>query len=76
MKKIMQNRLFILSFVADMVSNFGDVLYYLALMNYVLILPDTKLALSMITLSETLPILVGLLSGCGRIRLGINWIQL
>ncbi|MBF0818183.1 MFS transporter [Streptococcus acidominimus] len=63
MKKIMQNRLFILSFVADMVSNFGDVLYYLALMNYVLILPDTKLALSMITLSETLPILVGFFIG-------------
>ncbi|MGT2950467.1 MFS transporter [Streptococcus cuniculi] len=63
MKKMLKNRLFMLSFVADMVSNFGDVLYYLAMMNYVLLLPDTKLALSMITLSETLPILAGLFIG-------------
>lgn len=63
MKKMLKNRLFMLSFVADMVSNFGDVLYYLAMMNYVLLLPDTKLALSMITLSETLPILSGLFIG-------------
>ncbi|MER0122219.1 MFS transporter [Streptococcus sp. ZJ93] len=63
MKKMLSNRLFMFSFVADMVSNFGDVLYYLALMNYVLVLPDTKLAVSMITLSETLPILSGLFIG-------------
>ncbi|HFI0653676.1 TPA: MFS transporter, partial [Streptococcus suis] len=44
-------------------SNFGDTLYYLALMNYVLFLPDTKFALAMITVSETLPILSGLFMG-------------
>ncbi|HFR3957667.1 TPA: MFS transporter [Streptococcus suis] len=44
-------------------SNFGDTLYYLALMNYVLLLPDTKFALAMITASETLPILAGLFIG-------------
>ncbi|MGT2715532.1 MFS transporter [Streptococcus respiraculi] len=63
MKKMLKNRLFMLSFVADMVSNFGDVLYYLALMNYILVFPDTKLAVSIITLSETLPIVVGLFIG-------------
>ncbi|HEM5270233.1 TPA: MFS transporter, partial [Streptococcus suis] len=50
-------------FVADLISNFGDTLYYLALMNYVLLLPDTKFALAMITASETLPILAGLFIG-------------
>lgn len=63
MKKMIRNRLFMLSFVADMVSNFGDVLYALALMNYVLVLPNTKLALSLVTVSETLPILLGLFIG-------------
>ncbi|HFR3475143.1 TPA: MFS transporter, partial [Streptococcus suis] len=48
---------------ADLISNFGDTLYYLALMNYVLLLPDTKFALAMITASETLPILAGLFIG-------------
>ncbi|HEM5195847.1 TPA: MFS transporter, partial [Streptococcus suis] len=55
--------LFLSSFVADLISNFGDTLYYLALMNYVLLLPDTKFALGMITASETLPILAGLFIG-------------
>ncbi|MBY4955694.1 MFS transporter [Streptococcus suis] len=63
MKKLVNNKLFLSSFVADLISNFGDTLYYLALMNYVLLLPDTKFALGMITASETLPILAGLFIG-------------
>ncbi|HFI0614008.1 TPA: MFS transporter, partial [Streptococcus suis] len=63
MKKLVINKLFLSSFVADLISNFGDTLYYLALMNYVLLLPDTKFALGMITASETLPILAGLFIG-------------
>ncbi|HEL1810713.1 TPA: MFS transporter [Streptococcus suis] len=63
MKKLFNNKLFLSSFVADLISNFGDTLYYLALMNYVLLLPDTKFALAMITASETLPILAGLFIG-------------
>ncbi|HEM6371203.1 TPA: MFS transporter [Streptococcus suis] len=63
MKKLINNKLFLSSFVADLISNFGDTLYYLALMNYVLFLPDTKFALAMITASETLPILAGLFIG-------------
>lgn len=42
---------------SDMLSNFGDVLYYLALMNYVLLLPTAKFAISLISASETFPIL-------------------
>ncbi len=63
MKKLIHNKLFLSSFVADLISNFGDTLYYLALMNYVLLLPDIKFALAMITASETLPILAGLFIG-------------
>lgn len=63
MRKVLSNKLFMATFISDMISNFGDVLYYLALMNYVLVLPDTKLALAMITVSETLPILLGLFVG-------------
>lgn len=63
MKKLIHNKLFLSSFVAYLISNFGDTLYYLALMNYVLLLPDTKFALGMITASETLPILAGLFIG-------------
>ena len=43
--------------VSDILSDFGDTLYYLALMNYVLLLPNSNLALSVITISEILPIL-------------------
>ncbi|HFR3185005.1 TPA: MFS transporter [Streptococcus suis] len=63
MKKIICNKIFLFSYLADVISNFGDTLYYLALMNYVLFLPDTKFALAMITVSETLPILSGLFMG-------------
>ncbi|HFS1354349.1 TPA: MFS transporter, partial [Streptococcus suis] len=61
--KLIHNKLFLSSFVADLISNFGDTLYYLALMNHVLLLADTKFALAMITASETLPILAGLFIG-------------
>ncbi|HEM5960920.1 TPA: MFS transporter [Streptococcus suis] len=63
MKKVICNKLFLFSYLADVISNFGDTLYYLALMNYVLFLPDTKFALAIITVSETLPILSGLFMG-------------
>ncbi|HEL2194735.1 TPA: MFS transporter [Streptococcus suis] len=63
MKKIICNKIFLFSCLADVISNFGDTLYYLALMNYILFLPDTKFALAMITVSEILPILSGLFMG-------------
>ncbi|HEM5232810.1 TPA: MFS transporter [Streptococcus suis] len=63
MKKIICNKMFLFSYLADVISNFGDTLYYLALMNYVLLLADTKFALAMITASETLLILAGLFIG-------------
>ena len=63
MKKLLKNKLYMLTFVNDMLSNFGDVVYYLALMSYVLQLPDAKLAISIVSISETLPILAGFVMG-------------
>lgn len=57
MKKLLKNKLFISLFATDLLSNFGDGLYYLALMTYVAQLPDPKLGLSAVSLSETLPML-------------------
>lgn len=51
------------TFISDMLSNFGDVLYYLALMNYVLLLPKAKFAISLVTLSESLPFLTMIFMG-------------
>ena len=63
MRKIISNRLYMTVFSVDMLSNFGDTVYYLALMDYVLRLKETQLALSLVTLSETLPIFTLLFAG-------------
>ncbi|MDW8576118.1 hypothetical protein Q7V23_10190 [Streptococcus suis] len=43
MKKILKNATYLWVLTADMLSNFGDVVYYLALMNYVLLVPNSPL---------------------------------
>ncbi|HEL0628625.1 TPA: MFS transporter [Streptococcus equi subsp. zooepidemicus] len=63
MKKVITNRLFMATFVSDMLSNFGDVLYYLALMNMVLLVPETKLAIALVTVSESFPYLTMVFMG-------------
>lgn len=63
MKKILKNKLFMYLTFSDLISNFGDTVYYLALMNYVLFLENPSLALSIIAFSETLPIGVRLFTG-------------
>lgn len=63
MKAVLRNKLYLPLLVSDLLSNFGDVVYYLALMNYVLLLPNPSLALSIITLSEGLPYILGFLVG-------------
>lgn len=63
MKKILSNKLWISVLISDLISNFGDVVFYLALMNYVLVLPEPKYAISIITLSETLPPLFSVFLG-------------
>lgn len=63
MKKLFNNKLYLKILVSDIISNFGDIVYYLALMNYALILPDSNLAISFITLSESLPFISTFLTG-------------
>lgn len=63
MKSILKNKLYLILLVTDLFSNFGDILYYFALMLYVLKYQETQSAISIITLSETLPILSGILLG-------------
>lgn len=63
MKTILSNKLWISVLISDLISNFGDVVFYLALMNYVLVLPEPKYAISIITLSETLPPLFSVFIG-------------
>ncbi|WEV45733.1 MFS transporter [Streptococcaceae bacterium ESL0687] len=63
MKKILTNKLYMVSWISDMISNFGDSLYYLALMNYVISLPHSKFAISIITISETVPLFASFFTG-------------
>ncbi|MBY5034881.1 MFS transporter [Streptococcus gallolyticus] len=63
MKSVLKNKLYLATFTADMISNFGDSLYYLALMNYVLLLPNPSLGISLVTSSESLPLLTRFLMG-------------
>lgn len=63
MKNILKNKLYMTVFITDMISNFGDVLYYLALMNYVLLLPNSKYGVSIVSFSEILPIVGSVFAG-------------
>lgn len=63
MKKIFKNKLFMTSMVADLVSNFGDVVFYLALMNYILQLPEAKYAIALITIFESIPGMLAMFAG-------------
>lgn len=46
-----------------MISNFGDILYYLALLNYVFQIDQSNLAISIINISEILPVFFAFLIG-------------
>ncbi|WFA76555.1 MFS transporter [Streptococcus suis] len=63
MKKILKNATYLWVLTADMLSNFGDVVYYLALMNYVLLVPNSRLALAIVTFSGIFPSFMGLFTG-------------
>lgn len=63
MKAILKNKLAMTTFATDMLSNFGDTLYYMALMTYILELPDAKLALSALSLVAGLPMLLSFAIG-------------
>ena len=63
MRETLKNRLYIKILVADLISNFGDILYYLALLNYVLQIERSNFAIAIINASEIIPILFSFLLG-------------
>ena len=63
MKETLKNRLYIKILAADLISNFGDILYYLALLNYVLQIEQSNFAIAIINASEIIPILFSCLLG-------------
>ncbi|MCH5324106.1 MAG: MFS transporter [Eubacterium sp.] len=63
MKETLKNRLYIKILAADLISNFGDILYYLALLNYVLQIEQSNFAIAIINTSEIIPILFSFLLG-------------
>ncbi len=63
MKKILNNSTYLWVLTSDMLSNLGDVVYYLALLNYVLLVPNSRLALAIVTFSEIFPSFMGLITG-------------
>lgn len=62
-EKFFSHKLYVTLLVSDLISNFGDTLYYLALMTYLVALKNSNLAISIINISETLPILFTILFG-------------
>lgn len=63
MKEIIKNKIYIRTLMADIISNFGDVLYYLAMLNYVLQIEKSNVAISIINISEMVPILCSFVIG-------------
>ncbi|MBG9986844.1 MFS transporter [Facklamia sp. DSM 111018] len=63
MKKILNNKLYLKILISDLISNFGDTLYFIALMTYVTEIKNSNLAISIVTLSESLPILFTIFLG-------------
>lgn len=63
MKEMLKNKIYMRTLVADMISNFGDVLYYLAMLNYVLQIEQSNVAISIINISEIVPILCSFVIG-------------
>lgn len=63
MRKILKNKLYLKVLVSDLISNFGDTLYFIALMTYVTEIKDSNLAISIVNISETLPILFTIFFG-------------
>ena len=51
MRKILKNKLYLKVLVSDLISNFGDTLYFIALMTYVTDIKDSNLAISIVNIS-------------------------
>ena len=63
MRQLFSNKLFMALTLSDLISNFGDSLFYLVMMRYVLDIPQTTLVMSIITLTEMVPMITNMVSG-------------
>ena len=63
MRETLKNRLYVKILIADLISNFGDILYYLALLNYVLQIEQSNFAIAIVNASEIIPILFSFVLG-------------
>lgn len=63
MRETLKNRLYVKILIADLISNFGDILYYLALLNYVLQIEQSNFAVAIVNASEIVPILFSFVLG-------------
>ena len=70
MRKILKNKLYLKVLVSDLISNFGDTLYFIALMTYVTEIKESNLAISIVNISETLPILFTIFFGINVMATG------
>ena len=50
MRKILKNKLYLKVLVSDLISNFGDTLYFIALMTYVTEIKESNLAISIVNI--------------------------
>lgn len=63
MEKISRYRAYFVLVVSDIISDFGDSLFYLALMTYVVSLRDAKVVIAIVTFAEVLPRILTFLTG-------------
>ncbi len=61
--KMWKNKLFVKTTLADLVSNFGDIVYAIALLNYIVLIPEKELAISIISIVTPLSSLIGFVTG-------------
>lgn len=56
-------KLYTATFFSNLISDLGDTLYSLALMNYVLLVPEKQAAIALVSISESLPIVFSVFLG-------------
>lgn len=57
------HKLYAATFISNLLSDFGDTLYSLALLNYVLLVPEKEIAIALVGISESLPIVFSIFLG-------------
>lgn len=58
-----KHTLYAATFLSNLLSDFGDTLYSLALLNYVLLVPEKETAIALAGISESLPVVFSIILG-------------